>query len=370
MSEQIKPTEIVLLTNDQIELLEPVIKKEVKFLSDNLSSSHLVILNPFVLKLTEIQSLRNIEYKNNTPQEKEESIANYKSAIAELKEVKKAAKETREILKRPIDEMGKMIKSIENGAYEIIEGIVSDIDATFEEYRAEEEERLRIQREKREEAQRKKTAELEAQNKAQEELLQKTNIINQLKYEVPAKDEKQVQEAVSNWTLERVKALKDELLNKSFEYVVPTVDANNLLNEEEKAICKEVFDSKYKAFIPLLNNRIELLELQEAERFRKQREEEAKIPEDVVQFPMIPDEAVPVPTPINKKIEQTLAQYYFERTDVQLKNHRHNLNEDVIEFENELKTNPSSITEDDMRVLKKMKGAVALFDKVINYLNE
>lgn len=370
MEKQIKPTEIVLLTNDQIEILEPVIKKEVKFLSDNLSPSHLVILNPFVLKLTEIQSLRNIEYKNNTPEEKEESIANYKSAIAELKEVKKAAKETREVLKRPIDEMGKMIKSIENGAYEIIDGIVSDIDATFEEYRAEEEERLRIQREKREEAQRKKTAELEAQNKAQEELLQKTNIINQLKYEVPAKDEKQVQEAVSNWTLESVRALKQDLEQFSFEKALKYIDEKNLLNEEEKSICKEVFDSKYKGFQTLLNNRIELLELQEADRFRKQREEEAKIPEEIKQVPVATDQAAPVPTPVYQLNEQTKAQYYFNRTDIQIRNHRESLNSDCIDFENKLKEQPESITEDDLRVLKKMKGAVALFDKVINYLNE
>lgn len=367
MEKQIKPTEVVLLTDDQIERLEPVIKKEVKFLSDNLSSGHLVILNPFVLKLTEIQSLRNIEYKNSTPEEKEESIANYKSAIAELKEVKKAAKETREILKRPIDEMGKMIKSIENGAYQIIEGIVSDIDTTFEEYKKEEEERLRIQREKREEAQRRKTAELEAQNKAQEELLQKTNIINQLKYEVPAKDEKQVQEAVSNWTLERVKALKQDLEQVSFEKALKYVDEKNLLNEEEKAICKEVFDSKYKAFIPLLDNRIQLLELQEAERFRKQREEEAKIPEEIKQYPITPNEAFPVPTPVSVN---SSSENYIQILNTNLNQIKKDTETMASDLETKFKNNPTSITEYDLKVLKKMKGAVDLFNKVINYLND
>lgn len=367
MEKQIKPAEVVLLNDNQIELLNPVIKKEVKFLYDNLSLSHISILNPFILKLIEIQSLRNIEYKNSTPEEKEESIANYKSAIAELKEVKKAAKETREILKRPIDEMGKKIKSIENGAYEIIDEIVSDIDSTFEEYKKEEEERLRIQREKREEAQRRKTAELEAQNRAQEELLQKTNIINQLKYEVPAKDEKIVQEAVSNWALERVKALKQELEQVSFEKALNSVDEKNLLNEEEKAICKEVFESKYKAFIPLLDNRIQLLELQEAERFRTQREKEAKMPEEIKQYPITPDEAFPVPTPVS--INRSPGNY-IQILNTNLNQIKKDTETMVSDLETEFRNNPSSITEDDLKVLKKMKGAVVLFEKIINYLNE
>lgn len=367
MEKQIKPTEVVLLTEEQIEVLEPVIKKEVKFLTDNLSSGHLMVLNPFILKLTEIQSLRNLEYKNTTPEEKEQSIAEYKSAMEELKEVKKAAVKTREVIKRPIDEMGKMIKSVENGALAIIDGIISDIDTTFKEYRDEEEERLRIAREKREAAAKKKTEELEAKNRAQQELLEKTSIINQLKYEVPSKDEKQVQEAVSNWTLERVRALKQDLEQVSFEKALKHVDQKGLLNEEEKAICKEVFDSRYKAFIPLLNNRIELLELQEAERFRKQREEEAKIPEEIKQVPIAPEQAVPVPTPvsINRSSEN-----YIQILNTNLGQIRKDTEVMASDLETEFRNNPSLLTEDDLKVLRKMKGAVALFDKVINYLNE
>jgi hypothetical protein len=387
------PLEVTVVTEKDLELLEPTLKKEVIFVSDKLSSGQLATLNPFIVKLNEIQAYRNLEYRNATPEEKEESVSNYKKAISELKEVKKLASDTKKKLKEPIDEVGKKLVAIEKGALSVIEEIISDMDTNFKEWRDEEEKRLEEQRRKREEREKAKTAELEAQNKAQEELISKTNIINQLKYEIPSVDEKRVLDAVSYWTLEKVTQLKDELSNKSFDSVLPAIDKNNLLNEEEIAICREVFEAKYLGFRPLIDNRIKLLELQQAEEFRKKREEEKVIPENIAQVPITPAEAFPAPMAIeqihvqaepvepivqpNVPVHQTMdlsgftesekSLYYIRGIIESAKEQSENIEKALSDF---LKGNPDSITEEDIANRQKVLGTIQLLGKIQGYLNQ
>lgn len=384
------PLEVTVVTEKDLELLEPTLKKEVVFVSDKLSSAQLATLNPFIVKLNEIQAYRNLEYRNATPEEKEESVSNYKKAISELKEVKKLASETKKKLKEPIDEIGKKLVAIEKGALSIIEDIISDMDSNFKEWRDEEERRLEEQRRKREERERAKTAELEAQNKAQEELILKTSIINQLKYEIPSVDEKRVLDAVSYWTLEKVTQLKDELSNKSFDSVLPAIDKNNLLNEEEIAICREVFEAKYLGFRPLIDNRIKLLEMErEAEVQKKLQEQTAPQPipvptaiekihvqaepvepivtsEDMA-TPVIGDGFAPYAVDLSGFTKSEKALRYIKGIIESAKEQSEKIEKDLSDF---LKGNPDSITEEDIANRQKVLGTIQLLGKIQGYLNQ
>lgn len=384
------PLEVTVVTEKDLELLEPTLKKEVVFVSDKLSSAQLATLNPFIVKLNEIQAYRNLEYRNATPEEKEESVSNYKKAISELKEVKKLASETKKKLKEPIDEIGKKLVAIEKGALSIIEDIISDMDSNFKEWRDEEERRLEEQRRKREERERAKTAELEAQNKAQEELILKTSIINQLKYEIPSVDEKRVLDAVSYWTLEKVTQLKDELSNKSFDSVLPAIDKNNLLNEEEVAICREVFEAKYLGFRPLIDNRIKLLEMErEAEVQKKLQEQTAPqpipVPTAIEQIhvqaepvepivasgdmatPVIGDGFAPYAVDLSGLTQSEKALRYIKGIIESAKEQSEKIEKDLSDF---LKGNPDSITEEDIANRQKVLGTIQLLGKIQGYLNQ
>lgn len=369
--------EINIFSTEQLQILDSETQKEIVFLSDNLPTKELLILNPLVSKLIEIQSYRDtIKYVADD----KESIEAYKEASKDLKATIKLITETKSTIKRPLDALGKSVLAIEKTSKSIVEDVITTIDYEFSEYLKKEEERKEAARLKREEKEREKVRELEEQSRQANQMLVKTNILNSLKYEIPDAFSNEVMTALESYSVSALIDLQSRFNGEGlFESKLSEIDKDKILSEEEMEICKTIFDKKISDGMILISRRIDQLKLIQENESREAIE--AKVDEKVSSFVSNfeasknnfkqNEESIVYNT---NNPEDTMAPPVPENTDNYLKaqmiiNKAYSeINILISDNKNLLSSSGEQVSEQDAIKHKKIVGTLTLLSKVLNYI--
>lgn len=367
--------EIEIFSQDQLSVFNPEVQLDISYLSENLPAKELKALNPLITKLISIQNYKeSVKYN---PENKKESVELYKEAMKDLKETNKVITDTKSAIKRPLDELGKKVLSIERFSKSIVQDVISDIDKEFEQYVKEEEERKRIAKEKREAKQAEELKKLEDANKEQTQMLLKTNLLNKLKYEIPDAFTQEVMKGIVSYSKDALEKLKVNYEGENiFDSYHKKEDPNNLLSEEEKEVVKAIFDKKISDSLVLINNRIEQLNLEETIEVEKKAEERAveknsdfiknmnvdsptfESPNQVVFSGMEDPQGLPPLPQDNYDQLLSLTKEYISKVSI-LKND----NQRLLESKN-------TVDPEDMKKHKKISGSEALGKKILTWAED
>ena len=269
-----KVHEVVIITDEQLQVFPQETQETIIFLSENIAPNQLMVLNPFVEKLIEVRKLKDLKYDDSTAEKKKESIEEFKNAKSKVAEFKKYVTETKTKLKQPIDKVGKEILVIEKFGLSEVVDVLTEMEKTFADYLAEEQEKKDIAAKKK----------LEKANAAIEEVKKladegaRTIAINEVKtmiqYTFLDEIETEVVSATSSWGIEPLKVLKAKLDKVTLgEYIEKHKLNIDLLEEETFDFLIENFNTKLTAKIQVVQDKITLLESQESHKVRDIKDE-------------------------------------------------------------------------------------------------
>lgn len=259
--------EIEIFSEEQLDILPKEAKASIIELGNNLPTKELLVLNPLVAKLLQIKELTKIKYvplpEDPTKEDKEAYKANieeFKEAKKEITSLKQQSAIAKKAIKGPLDALGKEVLNVERSINEIALEVLSVIEESFKPYTDEVAEKaaaaLKIKTDKANEA----INALSAENLAQANTFKKSTLITFLKYEMLGDTKLEVNNAIENYSLERLYALRDLIPLKTFESLTVGKELD-LLSEEELTAVKNVFQNEIKQFISSINVKITTLEL-------------------------------------------------------------------------------------------------------------
>lgn len=259
---QIEPIEI--FTEEQLNVLPQEAKDVIVYLSENLGSNQIMVLNPLIRELLELEELRKLEYKEGD----KASEKAYEDAMRKIGAFNTKAADAKKAMKGPIDQMGKKIVSLEKDLKSIGEEVKTDIQKTFAKY-------IDAKAQKKAATAEKKDAEKNAVVEQLSEAQNQTAIVSKrsetstkLKYGILEPLKNEILSAMDTHTLVALQALKARLLGyEDFDKVVVTngVDLNEKIGEEliigEDILpeIKAVYKREYDALLKQVNTKIDLL---------------------------------------------------------------------------------------------------------------
>lgn len=251
--------EIVTFSQEQLEILPSDIQQNIILVQDYVKPNELMVLNPLVSKLLSIKEYSQITYNCETPELKKESIQQYKDAIKETKSVNVAAGAAKTSLKKPFDEIGKAILSIEKFVKEEVLAVQNSLKNNFKEYIDEEEKKKKALQAKKDAEAKKAIEDLANQNKEQNEQILKMNLLNEIRITREKISKEKVNNAVKNFDLKNLIELKNGFCTITFEHFVDGLDIS-ILDEQSLEIIKEEVADNLKSYIELMESRIQILE--------------------------------------------------------------------------------------------------------------
>lgn len=272
--ENIEVLEVEIITDEQLQVFPEETQETIIFLSENISSNQLMVLNPFVKKLMEVRQLKDIKYDDSTPEAKKKSIESFKEAKSTVAEFKKFVSATKTTLKQPIDKVGKEILVIEKFGLSEVVDVLSVMEKTFANYLKEEKKKKDIA------AQNKLDKANEAINEVQKiaDEGNKTIAINEVKtmiqYTFLDEIETEVAQATVTWGIEPLRSLEDKLNKITLNDYIEKHSLNiDLLEDDVLDFLINNFNTKLTAKIQVVKDKITLLESQESHKVRDIKEE-------------------------------------------------------------------------------------------------
>lgn len=264
MKNEIK--EIEIFSQEQLEFLPQDTKDAVINLSSNLPQKELLVLNPLVSSLIQIQDLLKIEFiplpEEASKEEKEkhkESIESFKSAKKIISAFKQSSAKAKKEIKGPLDALGKNVLVVEKSVNTIAEDILQKIELKFKPYIDAEAEKLRLAAEKKSEKEREAIRQLSEQNEEQSKLVRKGQVTTFLKYEMLENVKEEVKNGIENYSIEKLYKLRDEISLRTFDFDAKGVDTT-LLEKDELSVIVVAYIGQLEDMTTNINNRIIAME--------------------------------------------------------------------------------------------------------------
>lgn len=262
--------EIEVFTIDQLEILPQAAKESIISLSNNLPTKELLVLNPLVTELLRIKQLENITYTPLPPNPTKEDLQIYKENIQQFKDAKKQITELKKqnasaksAIKKPLDDLGKQVLTIEKSINLFADEIVEKLQLTFKPYIDEEAEKAAKALAAKQAKEKEAIAALEEQNQAQALLFEKSKLITFLKYEMLESTKAEVNNAVAQYSLEALFKLRGEFNFKTFEFFTKEKNLSIIPPNELEEI-KDYFVTETKTLLASIDGAIKQRELQAA----------------------------------------------------------------------------------------------------------
>jgi len=390
--------EIEIFTVEQLNILPEEARVSIINLESNLPQKELLILNPLVSELLKIQKLTKIKYVPLPEEPTKEDIAAHKENIQEFKDAKKAItaltqqnSAAKSAIKGPLDLLGKQVLTIEKSVKKIADEVLATIELTFKPFIDAEAKKAQDAKDKKEAKEKEAINKLTEQNTAQSNLLKKSTLTTFLKYEMLEETKTEVNNAIENYTLDKLFSVRDMLSLKTFDHFTKEKDLT-LLDEEELTNIKVSFQKEIELFKTNINTKITALQLEkDNEKLSDTVEQQA----EQLSAPLPPPPAPPVPvgTPISNTdvfdvISNGGGQVFgagANRTNVPIELYPSNPKEVdfldlVIEQINTCKDNIAYIrkrftedsnivkSEEDAQNIERVRGAGFLLDKTTLYI--
>jgi hypothetical protein len=262
------PKEIEIFTVEQLNVLPEEARVSIINLESNLPQKELLILNPLVSELLKIKELTKIKYVPLPEEPTKEELAAHKENIEEFKAAKKSIvaltqqnSKAKSAIKGPLDLLGKQVLTIEKSVKAIADEVLASIELTFKPYLDAEAEKARIAREKKEAKEKEAINKLTEENNAQANAYKKSQLITFLKYEMLGETKLEVNNAIENYSLDKLFSVRDMLSLKTFEQYA-TGKELELLEAEELDEIKNAFAKEIGLFRNNINTKIEALQLE------------------------------------------------------------------------------------------------------------
>ena len=267
MGTQTEIAEIEILTEEQIAALPESVHDNVVYLTENVRPKELVVLNPLVASLLNMQNdLAALKPEKNEKGEfTKESIEAYKALKATQRSFNGALTKTAKNLKKPYQDINKGFIAIENEFKKLSDEIKKEAEAKFAEYEEQLAEKRRIAQEKKDAEMNKKIEEANAQAEFIRAQQEKTEVYNKVMYlEIGGNLRDRAITAIDTLSIDGISRLKAEIAQKVFEDVLP--ENHEVLDAEVKKELEEAFYERKAWAIQKMDEKIESHE----EELRKQ----------------------------------------------------------------------------------------------------
>lgn len=258
--------EIIIFTDDQLEVLPQETKEVIIGLTHNLPANELKVLNPLIVELLKIKELTKIQYvplpDDPTAEQKEahaKSVEKFKAAKKALIEFGKKNADAKTKIKGPLDLLGKEVLKVERSLTTIKDEVLTAIETTFKDFIEAEKEKAAAALEKRNAKAAAAVAALSEENVEKDNIIKKGALMTFLKYEILEGTKADVALAIEKFSLDEVFKLRDGLAMRTFENLAFGKELT-LLDEEELASVKKNFENEIAGFTLNLNNRITALQ--------------------------------------------------------------------------------------------------------------
>lgn len=304
--------EIEIFSEDQLNILPQIAKDSIVNLADNLPVKELRILNPLITELLKIKELTKIKYVPLPENPTKEDIAAHKENIEEFKEAKRSIvalgkknSETKSAIKKPLDELGKHVLTIEKQVKIIANEIIETLEKEFKPYidaeQSKKDAAAKVKSDKEKEA----INNLTAENSIQMNTINKSSLITFIKYQMLENKKAEINNAIENYALDSLFLVRDSLSLKTFEQYTVGKELS-LLNETELSEIKSHFEKEIISLKNNINLKIKSLELEEENKLlsvnvEAEEEEIYKIP---IPIPVPIPQATSIPLPNNQMVSQ------------------------------------------------------------------
>lgn len=417
--------EIEIFTLEQLDVLPQDAKTSIIHLGNNLPSKELLVLNPLVTKLLKIKELAKIKYvplpDDATKEQKEAhkaSVEEFKKAKSQITALKNQNKEAKSAIKKPLDLLGSQVLTIEKSINAIALEVLTSIEKTFKPYLDAAKEKKDAATKAKEEKANEAINTLSDANLVQANQFKKSQLTTFLKYEMLTDTKTEVNNAIENYTLDKLFIVRDSLKLKTFETFATGQDLT-LLDGEELPAIKIFFTAEIDLLIKNINVKITALQLEETNKNLTNTVENQTEQLEAIKLPppplpptiissVVPPApvsvtatlgSVPVPATLNSPISNTdVFKFMTEsngepygsganqntvpiKIDIYPKNHNEvDFLDLVIAQIEDCKANVEYIrkrfmedtnivkTEDDKVNIEKVRGAKFLMDKTIEYI--
>ena len=231
---------------------------ELKSILETSSSNDLLAINPIIIALAELQTLKNIKYDK---EQISKSIENFKAAKKTIISFGKGITEAKKVLKEPHLAYNKKIDSIYN-LFDTEKNTVKNcLEENFNEYIEEEEKKKKEAEEKKKQAELQKIKELSEQN---EQLIEQSKKAenNKIYLQYESSINKILTDTsvnILNLNSEGLSKLKEKFSLLSFEKVLKE-EHKKILNEEQIKSLSESFESSINAALNLISDKIKSLQ--------------------------------------------------------------------------------------------------------------
>lgn len=382
---QEQPT-VEVFTEEQLQLLPKGAQESIIFLEKNLPSKELLVLNPLVSHLLRIKEHENLKYVEGD----KSVIDSYKVAKKDISSFKKASGEAKKAMKGPIDAIGKQILAIEKEVNSVADQVLNTMMKEFDAFEKEEEKRIEADRAKRVKKETETINQLTQEQQDQANQIEKTKILNKIKFEAAADIEMKVNQAIDNYSMDALKNLYTEVstYNETSVFTGFRAEAKNLiekllLTDDEFINACNFYQEKIRVLLNRIQDKIQLLETTgENQKLQTEKSTISSLGTFMLgaagKYDSNIEPAVPenVDLPITTQPIKTQAPLVFRNEDgtVNFSGHLANICEglilqkqDLIELYDVIRLEVK--TEDDAAKVKKLSGICVLLGKVIDYIN-
>lgn len=252
-------TEITVLTDEQINFLPEELKKDVVFLQENMHQKDLQVLNPLVSELISIEEIvKDLKLiTNDDGSFDKKNIQEFTDAKKVIRAYRAAVKKSAKDLKAPYHDVVKSIISIEktfvNNATELYDKAENEfkpyVDFLEEEKRRKEEEKNKELLEA--------VRQQEEKNKEIEANFRKHELYNRLRYERISTIQEDVNNAISNGSIQFLRSKLDYLKHAS---LIKPNDETSLLSDDEFQELQSNFSEKKIQWLKIVGDRIQSLQ--------------------------------------------------------------------------------------------------------------
>lgn len=289
-TEELKELEV--LTPEQIEVLPEEVKENVVYLTDNMNTKDLMVLNPIVKELLAIKDdVDNLEMKPIGEDGKydKENIQTFVDAKKRIRSFRSNLKSSATTLKEPYLAIQKSVIAIEKSIKAEADEAYEKAEKTFAEY-------VKYEEDLKAERQSKKDAALQAKvdeaNSAAEEAnakMEKTNIYNKIKFDlINAKVVEATQDALLNGNKQRLEFLKSEFEAHDYHSAISGID-DSILDEEVRLELQAYYDKSVKNSIGLINDKLKSIQTEIDNKILSSGNKT----EEVKEVPLVPVPPVP-----------------------------------------------------------------------------
>lgn len=254
--------ELVVLTDEQIELLPDTVKENVVFLTENMNQKDLMVLNPIVQELLVItNNVANLKIKPIGEDGKwdKDNIQTFVDAKKEIRSFRAKLKEAGSKLKEPYLAIQKGIVAIEKAVKGVADDAYTEAESIFKEYVKWEEEQKAEKERKKNEALLSKVEEAQAIANEAQMKQKRTDVYNNIKYNLIHRNlVERVSDAILDANQRKLETMKMDIESWTYESTIQGNDIT-ILSQELQAELHALFSQSKTKAVRLLNDKIDEL---------------------------------------------------------------------------------------------------------------